>query len=368
MRPAALSSVFLSFLAVSALPAADLPQLFHKAKEQFRLANYAGALATLSQVEKESEEPENQPYRSSLRPGLAFYRGASLAALGRDQEAREQFEILLAFSPNVNLDPGVFPKKVIALLEETRRQVRRPRDEMPEESSIAAAYRTFRSAESREPALSDDWAEGPVRHLLTPEERRLFSQLSDPVSRSEFVTAFWKACDPRPETPENEFREEFERRVAFADAHFTQGEVRGSLTDRGMVFVLLGPPTYVGRRPIKTGEDTGDPSGMARFTRNDVTLVEKAMGAGSPATNIAIDNMMGPSNLLPDAAARWREIWHYRREVLPKNTPYQQVDFEFITSKGYGTNILQREATVLNTLDAARKAIFVNRDAPRVSR
>ena len=38
----------------------------------------------------------------------------------------------------------------------------------------------------------------------------------DPVSRSEFVTAFWKARDPRPETVENEFREEFEKRVAFA--------------------------------------------------------------------------------------------------------------------------------------------------------
>jgi GWxTD domain-containing protein len=368
MRRVALSSVVLFFLAASALPAASLPQLFQKAKEQFRLANYANALATLAQVEKEGEEPENQAYRSSLRPGLAFYRGACQAMLGRDQEARDQFEILLASSPNVSLDPGVFPKKVIALLEETRRQVRRPREETPEESSVAAAYRAFRSVEVREPPLAEDWAEGPVRYLLTPEERGFFSQLSDPVSRSEFVTAFWKARDPRPETPENEFREEYERRVAFADTHFTQNEVRGSLTDRGMVFVLLGPPTYVGRRPIKTGEDTGDPSGMARFTRNDLTLAEKMMGSGTAATNVAIDGMTGPSNLMPDAVARWREVWHYRREVLPKDAPYQQVDFEFITRTGYGANVLQREAAVLNTLDAARKGILVDRSAPRISR
>jgi GWxTD domain-containing protein len=372
MRRAARWIVLLSLLTAPSLAAASLPQLFQKAKEQFRLANYDGALATLAEVERESEKPENQSYRSPLRPGLAFYRAACLSMLGRESEAREQFEIALASSPNMSLDPGVFPKKVIATLEETRRNLdraRRPGEEAPEEeSSIAAAYRSFvLSGEGREPPLSENWADGPVKYLLTPEERRYFSQLSDAVSRSEFVTSFWKARDPRPETPENEFREEYERRVAFADAHFTQDEVRGSLTDRGMVFVLLGPPTYVGRRPIRTGEDTGDPTGMSRYTHNDVTMVEKTMGAGA-ATNVAVENMTGPETQMPDAAARWREVWHYRREVLPKGAPYQQVDFEFITRKGYGNNILQREAAVLNTLDAARKAILVDRSAMRISK
>jgi GWxTD domain-containing protein len=362
MRRATLSCFLLLSLTGSALSQPSLPRLFQKAKEQFRLGSYDVALATLSDVERESEKPENQAYRSSLRPGLAFYQGACLAALGRDQEAREQFGVFLAFSPNASLDPGAFPKKVIALLEEARREARRPRDETQEDSSISAAYRAYVRSDDRHPReLSEDWADGPVRYLLSADERRAFSQLSDPVSRSEFVTNFWRARDPKPETTENEFREEFEKRVAFADTHFTEGELRGSLTDRGMVFVLLGAPTYVGRRPIKTGEDTGDPSGMARYSRNDVTLVEKTMGSGTAATNVVIDNMTGPSNLMPDALARWREVWHYRREVLPRDTPYQQVDFDFITSKGYGKNVLQREAAALNTLEAARRAIIVDR-------
>src|SRR6185503_5108524 len=130
---------------------------------------------------------------------------------------------------------------------------------------------------------------------MTAEERRTFVQMYNPVSRSEFVTAFWRARDPRPETVENEFREEFEKRVAFADSHYTDEEIRGSLTDRGMVFVLLGPPTYIGRRPIGAGEDSGDAAGMSRFSRHDVEAVEKA-GGGSANTNVAIDNMTGPSN------------------------------------------------------------------------
>jgi hypothetical protein len=134
-----------------------------------------------------------------------------------------------------------------------------------------------------------------------------------------------------------------------------------------MVFVLLGPPTYVGRRPIRTGEDTGDPSGMSLYSHNDVVQVEKTMGYG-PATNVVVQNMTGPETRMPDANARWREVWHYRREVLPKDAPYQQVDFEFITRSGYGNNVLQREATVLNTLDAARKAILVDRSSMRISK
>lgn len=371
MRRIAHLSLFF-FLIGSLASAAPLPQLFHKAKEQFRLNAYANALATLSEVERESEKPENEAYRASLRPGLAFYRGACLAALGREKEAREEFEIFLAFTPNPSLDPALYPKKVVALLEDTRRNLKRPQDQPQgksgDESALAAAYRAYiPSAERREPELGEDWAQGPARCLLSAEERRAFSRLPDPVSRSEFVTAFWKARDPKPETPENEFREEFEKRVAFADAHFTEGELRGSLTDRGVVFLLLGPPTYVGRRPIAAGEDTADPTGMSRFTHNDVVEVEKT-GGSSATTNVKIDNMTGPGNTILDSAASWREVWHYRRELLPREVPYQLVDFDFITRKGYGNNVLQREDAVLNTLEAAKRAVIEDRSARRVSK
>ena len=137
-----------------------------------------------------------------------------------------------------------------------------------------------------------------------------------------------------------------------------QDEERGSLTDRGVVFVLLGPPTYVGRQPIRTGQDT-DPSGMRRYTRNDVMAVQKAAGSktSSQATNAAVDKMTGPGNMAPEMSMRWRDVWHYRKELLPKTVGYQEVDFEFITREGYGENVLQRDAVALNTLDAARKAL-----------
>ncbi|MDQ2979539.1 MAG: GWxTD domain-containing protein [Acidobacteriota bacterium] len=356
MRRFAAVSLGSALLSVT-LAASTPSELFQKAKTQFRLRSYAPALATLDQLSRDSEHPENASYRTALGPSLAFYRAACLAALGRMEEARSEFEIYLVFQPSAVLDPAIYPKPVIQALADARRNLARRREAPEQSGSVAAAYRAFARPDSgKRESLGEDWATGPVRFLLSADERRDFQRLSDPLSRSEYVMNFWRAHDPRPETLENELREEFEKRVAFADARFAQDEVRGALTDRGMVFLLLGAPTYVGRRPITTGEDTSDPAGMSRFTRNDIVTAQAGM---DPRTSgQVVDRMTGPTNKMPDAAVNWREIWHYRREVLPKRVPYQQVDFEFITRKGYGKNVLQREDAPLSALEAARKALL----------
>ena len=57
---------------------------------------------------------------------------------------------------------------------------------------------------------------------------------------------------------------------------------------------------------------------------------------------------------MTDAASNWREVWHYRKEKLPAGVPYLQVDFEFVTKRGYGENVLQRDAQTLDTLERAK--------------
>jgi GWxTD domain-containing protein len=188
---------------------------------------------------------------------------------------------------------------------------------------------------------------------MTPEERREFSRLPDSISRSEFITHFWKSRDPKPETPENEFREELEKRTAFADAKFAQDETRGSLTDRGMVFILLGPPTYAGRKPLTSGEDAADSLALFQYRPSDVKAA--SVGGGTTSQQAArIDRVTGPGSKAIDAASNWREVWHYRREVLPRGVPYLQVDFEFVTKQGYGENVLQRDTQALDTLEKAK--------------
>ena len=354
-----LASVFLSFLVASSLTASTLPQLLQKAKEQFRMGAYVQSLETLDALEQESRKEGHENDRTKLTPVLAFYRAASHASLGRGPQAREQFEIFLAFQPDVELDPSIYSKKVVAALAEARKTLRARGQEPapPGGNTLVLAYGAFRrpTVQSDE-NLGDDWAEGPVRFLLTADERRQYARLLDPVTRSEFVTAFWKDRDPRPETATNEFKDEFDRRVAFADSRFTQSETRGSLTDRGMVFLLLGPPTYVGRKPLTSGDDANDSSALFRFRRADVRIASQPVGSRKDQV-ARIDRVTGPGSTVNEAAPNWREVWHYRREHLPAGVPYLQVDFDFVTKQGYGENVLQRETQVLDTLDRAKNKL-----------
>ena len=357
------ASFFSTLVFASLLFAADLSTLLHRVKDQFRLGSYDRALITLGELDSQSGEPGLETERAALTPVLAFYRGACLAGLGRNPESIAEFQTFLAFQPNASLDPAVYPKKVIAAFEEARRALPRRADPTLDGSvaagsvaagSVAASYRAF-PAPSREEqvSLGDDWAEGPVRLLLSANDERAFNRLSDPISRSEFVTAFWKSRDPKPETPENEFREEFEKRVSFSNARFTQGETAGSLTDRGMVFILLGAPTYVGRKPLTSGEDSADRAALFQYRPSDVRIASTPGGKTSDRA-ARVDRVTGPGSKMNEAAANWREVWHYRRENLPRGIPYLQVDFEFVTKLGYGENVLQRDTQVLDTLEKAK--------------
>ncbi len=345
------------------LAAQGLGELFQKAKEQVKTARWADALKTLDELDGASRKPGLEPQRKQLEPALGFYRGVCFANMDRPADAQTQFETYLAVNPNASLDRAMYSKKAVDAFEKAQRRGAAPGGSPPGLPSLAAAYRDFRMTDAAmtEPP-NESWTEGPVNVLLTPEEKRQWMGLSDAVSRSEFVTKFWAARDPRPETPENEFRQDFEKRVAFADKYFVQDETRGSLTDRGLVFLLLGPPTYAGRAPIGTGDDTSDSQGLSSAGRHDAVLaVAEAQGRSSSGklstgkTSAIIDQASGTS--VRDASDNWREIWHYRRELLPAGVPYHQVDFEFITRKGYGKNVLQRDSPVLTTLDTARRKL-----------
>jgi GWxTD domain-containing protein len=358
--------VLFALFAVSVAFAEDLPGMFRRAKEQFRLGSYAESLGILDRLQAESEKPGNESVRAALAPGLHFYRGACLAGLGRADEAVPELQQYLAYAPNATIDPGLYPPKVIAALDSARKATaaadkadkaeQQDQQEPAQTGSLAASYRAFPKDIPPTPlSMDESWSDGPVHYLMTSEERDAYTRLSDAVARSEFIADFWKRRDPHPETPENEFREEFERRVAFADQRMAQDETRGSLTDRGQVFVLLGPPTYVGRRPLRTGEDANDADGMVIYTSQDVQNALHGKSGSSAA--IIWDKMTGPNNALPNSDGNYREIWHYRRESLPKGVSYLDVDFDFITRKGYGHNVLQRDDRTLATLETARSAM-----------
>jgi len=72
---------------------------------------------------------------------------------------------------------------------------------------------------------------------------------AEPDSQRQAFRRFWKSLDPSPSTERNELMEEYYRRVEYANAHFS-GMQEGWRTDRGMVYIVLGPPDDVERDPM----------------------------------------------------------------------------------------------------------------------
>lgn len=96
------------------------------------------------------------------------------------------------------------------------------------------------------------WAKGPVQVLMTAEEVQQWNALQTDADADTFIATFWARRDPTPGTPENEFEEAFNKRVAVADKNFGVGRTRGALTDRGKIFLLFGGPakaTHIGGGP-----------------------------------------------------------------------------------------------------------------------
>ncbi len=347
-------------LAAGALLAQTVPELFQKGKEQVKAGAWQEALSTFASLDTEAAKPGNEGYRKQLVGPLAFYRGVCQANLGQSDQARDNFAVFLGEQPNASIDPAMYSKKAVAAFEDARKSGAKPEPARTGGPSLFNAYQEYRPPANISEPPSENWAEGPVQWLMSAEEKRAWTQLRSNGERVEFVEKFWEARNPNPGTGDNTFRTGFERRAAFADAKFAQDEKkRGSLTDRGMVFVLLGPPTYGGRRPIKAGEDSSEAAGMSSVGSFDSMMAQHQAAAAGPISSgqqaAIADQHSGPGTQAAQSDNNYQEVWHYRKELLPKGISYLQVDVVFVSKKGYGSNVLQRDSQTLTTLDAAKK-------------
>lgn len=161
------------------------------------------------------------------------------------------------------------------------------------------------------PARFDQWLNQEVVYIITRHEREVFLKLQNDRERDIFIEAFWKHRDPEPATPRNEFQEEHYKRYNYANSTFGRATpLPGWKTDRGRIYILLGPPKNIeeftnvnGVYPVVIwfylgDESLGLPAGfnVIFFRRNgtgDFTLY-------SPVVD-------GPGSLVADTMGNYRE-------------------------------------------------------------
>jgi GWxTD domain-containing protein len=116
---------------------------------------------------------------------------------------------------------------------------------------FAAAQQTKPDSQPEMQTSYDKWLNEDVVYIIRAEERAAFQGLRTDEERQKFIEQFWLRRDPTPDTPENEFKEEHYRRIAYANSHWGLSGTAGWRTDRGRIYIVYGPPDEIESHPAK---------------------------------------------------------------------------------------------------------------------
>ena len=242
--------------------------------------------------------------REQALAALHFYSAVIHSRLGDRRKAETHLNDFFQFSPQArSIDQSKYDAKFVALFNELA-----PASKSMTAMSFGSIYPRFEpgAIEIPEPD-ADSWGSSPAMDILGSRiEKREWSEIVSQPDRVKFIEEFWLRRDPTPGTAENEFRTTFRQRVAFADRAFATEGTRGATSDRGRVFVLLGEPSSVRRRPI---------------TRHD-------------RISVYMEDVIVNGNI---------EQWVYGRDQLPMAIAKDKVGYRFVTQAGIGDHALQRE-------------------------
>jgi len=180
------------------------------------------------------------------------------------------------------------------------------------------------------PAKYQEWL-NLISYIILPQEKGVFLQLQNDFDRDIFIESFWKQRDPTPGTPQNEYKEEINKRFIYVNTEFSKGTSRpGWMTDRGRIYMIMGEPQ--GRDKITLPElypcelwsyygDTskGQPTyfGLIFFRRQGIGEFTLYSPVGDGPKSLIIYSPTMSFN--PDS--RW-DVLQYIRELAPTLAPY----------------------------------------------
>ncbi len=104
------------------------------------------------------------------------------------------------------------------------------------------------SETSERAAYWKKWLNEDVVYIISDEEKNVFKNLQTDEEREKFVEQFWARRNPDPRNPDNSFKEEHYRRIAYANERFASG-IPGWKTDRGRIYIMYGKPDEIESHP-----------------------------------------------------------------------------------------------------------------------
>lgn len=126
MRRTALSGLVFVLMAAFALPVtADELSDFESARRNYDKHSYTKAARGLESLVGGAVPRATNPV---VRIEARKYLGATYLFLGKDEAAREQFQLLLQEDPDYDIDPVAFPEAVVQTFQEVKREATADRE------------------------------------------------------------------------------------------------------------------------------------------------------------------------------------------------------------------------------------------------
>ena len=141
------------------------------------------------------------------------------------------FERIVGVGLVLILSVGIIPS---ALAQEKDKNQGKDRNERKKKEELKSVYK--------------NWLEQDVAYIITDEERKAFKALKTDEERDQFIENFWLRRDPDPDTPENEYKEQYFERIQYANEKYTSG-IPGWRTDRGRIYIMFGKPDELESHP-----------------------------------------------------------------------------------------------------------------------
>lgn len=110
----------------------------------------------------------------------------------------------------------------------------------------AQSNRAREQARQREESgnVLKNWPQEQVPYIIDPQEEAAFKGLKTDEERENFIEQFWLRRDPTPDTPDNEYMDDYFRRIVLANERYTSG-IPGWKTDRGKIMIMHGEPDEI---------------------------------------------------------------------------------------------------------------------------
>jgi GWxTD domain-containing protein len=116
---------------------------------------------------------------------------------------------------------------------------------------IASTLKSFNSRWAGVPsAINDlDKAVAELVYIASTSEKSYIESAPTKEEKIKRYLEFWKKKNPNPAEEDNRVFDEYYRRINFANENFSHFS-EGWRTDRGMVYITLGPPNNIDRHPF----------------------------------------------------------------------------------------------------------------------